>query len=307
MQWRLNQWVLSLGMVAICAAAAGVIWNVRCAPVPMATLAGYLPDDTSVIVSMNVEALRSSGVLNSLVGEPGGEEPDYRLFVEMTGFDYRQHLDHVLVGFRGETTYVLASGRYDWDAMRRYAQQTGGSCNNSFCQMRSSDGERHISFVPVRGGAIALASGPKQWAVWDLSPERSPNLPEDWVKKPVLISVSQETLRHSERMPEGVRPWLRLLNGAEGVVVTVSADGIAGWQMQMQVRCARPADSERIETQLAAATIQLRSGSGGAGQAVPGSLTSLLAAGTFSRTDTGVQGRWPVNMEFLEMLAGGKL
>ena len=308
MRWRLNQWVLSLGMVALCAVAAGVIWRIRCAPVHIASLAGYLPDDTSIIISMNVEALRSRGVLETLVGQPGTEEPDYRLFVDMTGFDYRRDLDHVLLGFRGDTTYVLASGRYDWDAMRRYAQQAGGTCNNSYCQMLASEGGRHISFLPIRGGAIALASGPSQWAAWDLSPERSPDLPEDWVKQPVLISVSQDTILNGERAPEGLRPWLRLLNGAQRLVVTVSADGVAGWQMQMRVRCERPADSERIETQLAAATTQLRNGSSGFGKlSTPGSLASLLAGGTFSRTGTEVEGRWPVNMEFLEMLAGGKL
>lgn len=308
MQWRLNQWVLSLSMVAVCMVVAGVIWKIRCAPVPASSLAGYLPDDTSVIISMNVETLRSRGVLETLVGEPGREESDYRLFVDMTGFDYRRHLDHVLLGFRGDTTYVLASGRYDWDAMRKYAQQSGGTCNNSYCQMLASDGNRHISFLPIRGGAIALASGPTQWAVWDLSPNRSPDFPEDWIRQPLVISVSQDTILHGERAPEGLRPWLQLLNGAQRLVVSVSADGAAGWQMQMSVRCERLADSERIQTQLAAATTQLRDSSSRFGKlAAPGSLASLLAAGTFSRTDTEVQGRWPVNMEFLEMLAGGKL
>ncbi len=48
--------------------------------------------------------LRSAGILDLLAGSKSAEDPDYKKFVDESGFDYCTALDRLAIGFRPTVT-----------------------------------------------------------------------------------------------------------------------------------------------------------------------------------------------------------
>ena len=151
---------------AALAAVLGVIlgvWAYRfyTRPYDAVRLVQCLPSDRSLHVYLNVGLLRSGGILDLLAGSQGAEEPDYKKFVEQTGFDYRTDLDAVAAGFRDGDEYFAVQGRFKWNQLAGYAKSHQGTCQSeqgaNMCSMPANQAGKTISFMLLRQDVLALA------------------------------------------------------------------------------------------------------------------------------------------------------
>src|SRR5205809_5100304 len=109
-----------------------------------------LLSENAAVLSIDFAALRNGGVFELLSGPVVEEEPEYKTFVEKTGFDYRRDLDHAYISFPSDGVYFLAQGRFDWKRLEAYAREQGGGCSSGLCRMPGSQPSRKISFFMVR-------------------------------------------------------------------------------------------------------------------------------------------------------------
>ena len=109
-----------------------------------------LPTRDSMVFYVDFAALRKGGVLQMLAGSKVGEEPEYKVFVMKTEFDYTRDLDAVLACFTPHAKYLVVEGRFDWNSLASYAREQGGTCRDALCRMSGSTPERKISFFPLR-------------------------------------------------------------------------------------------------------------------------------------------------------------
>ena len=63
-------------------------------------MASYMPQRDAAVLYVDIAALRSTGILEKLVGSTVGEEAEYKAFVQQSGFDYKRDLDRVMVNCR---------------------------------------------------------------------------------------------------------------------------------------------------------------------------------------------------------------
>ncbi|MFQ5695388.1 MAG: hypothetical protein ACE5HB_05315, partial [Terriglobia bacterium] len=110
----------------------------------------WLPAEAGLMAGVELAALRELPWLLALLDEAGGEveqEPDYRAFVDATGFDYSRDLDRVWLSLFGasEQPHVagVAEGRFDRAAIVAYARQQGATV--------SSDRGVEIYEAPLEG------------------------------------------------------------------------------------------------------------------------------------------------------------
>ena len=116
----------------------------------------HAPANAQTYAFLDVELLRKTGVLERLAGARGAEEPEYQRFVQQSGFNYRQHLDAVVMAKRGTAQYAVIAGRFDAARLRAYAVASAGTCTAGYCYV---PGTPPLSFVPIREGVYAFASG----------------------------------------------------------------------------------------------------------------------------------------------------
>src|SRR5438128_844040 len=116
-----------------------------------------LPSDNASILSVDFAALRQGGILDLLSGPVVDEEPEYKSFVAITGFDYRRDLDHAYIAFHPDGVFFLVRGRFDWGRLQSYAREQGGECSAGTCRMPGSIPARRISFFPVKSNLMAMA------------------------------------------------------------------------------------------------------------------------------------------------------
>ena len=119
-----------------------------------ARLLSRFPVENAAVFSADFTLLREAGLLSE---SKAAVEPDYRKFVDATGFDYKRDLDFVVASFSTSGNYYIARGRFNWPKLRAYAAQQGGGCYQDLCRMPGSTPERRISFLPLRSDAIAVA------------------------------------------------------------------------------------------------------------------------------------------------------
>ena len=104
-------------------------------------MAAYMPEREAAVLYIDVAAVRSSGILDKLVGSTVAEEPEYKTFVQQTGFDYKRDLDRLMANSAsadgGTTHYFLLEGRFDWDKLKSYAKGQGGSCDGDFAARKA--------------------------------------------------------------------------------------------------------------------------------------------------------------------------
>ncbi|MGD0348685.1 MAG: hypothetical protein ABSA85_18145, partial [Terracidiphilus sp.] len=127
-----------------------------------------LPTRDSVVFYIDFAALRQAGVLQKMAGSKVAEEPEYKVFVMKTEFDYARDLDAVLACFTPRAKYLVAEGRFDWSSLQSYAREQGGACRDALCRMSGSTPERKISFFPLRPNLMGLAVSPDDSAAIDL-------------------------------------------------------------------------------------------------------------------------------------------
>ena len=144
MRNRLQPWQLAVLLaVLLCAVVAGITrWYPALQSYDAARLLSTLPEDHATLLYLDAGALRKDGILEMLAGSRATEEPDYRQFVEQTGFDYRNDLDAVAASFAQGSAYFTVRGRFQWKRLNAYAESQGGQCRGAVCTMAGSRPER---------------------------------------------------------------------------------------------------------------------------------------------------------------------
>jgi hypothetical protein len=300
-------------LVLLGAPAAFLYWRVHTPPIDALSLIQSLPPDQATHVFIDVNALRRGGILDLVAGSKAAEEPDYRKFVEQTGFDYRTDLDAVAAAFFHNDVYFVLRGRFQWKKLAQYATSQGGQCAGAICSMAGSTPQRHISFYELRSGVLALAVsaaergvnmiGPNQW-------KTAPKLPEE----PVWVSAPSFAFADVKDLPEGTHAFLSPLARSQHVIFAVGPAGSAAGskakalQIRLEVACDSPETASVVAGQLTQTTDLLKK------MLVrdhmtpnKNDLSGVLVAGNFQQKDKTVTGTWPLDPSFVESLASGKV
>lgn len=303
---NLRPWLVVLPLILVCGGTiAGLVYFRSYRYANPANLVLSVPSGPATLVYLDVAALRKSGVLDLISGPIGVEEPEYRAFVERTGFNYRKDLDTAIASFRGDESFYIAQGRFDWQTLRRFVLQSGGSCWDAFCTLRSSSQGRHISFVPLRPDVMAMAVSRNRDAVKTLLAQRKRAAEDGMPNQPIWISMPQPALSRPAAVPSSAQLFAQVVQDAENVVVSVGPDN-GRFRAEVDVTCRTAREAIQFVAGFETVTQSLKDTLRASGQVSPAAdLRAVLAAGRFQRDDNRVIGIWPIEREFLVSLAGG--
>jgi hypothetical protein len=317
MKTHLKPWQLALILIALCAAVLGVLeWRRSYKVYDAATMLQCLPRERSVHMYLDVDALRSGGLLDLLAGSRAAEDADYQSFVNATGFDYRVDLDAAAVAFTDGNVYMAIRGHFEWARLSDYAMAQGGRCRNGICVMPGSQKNRFISYYLLEPDVLALAVsaddtganmiGVKKWPA-------PPQIPSAalWISTPAFVYANANSL------PQGTHAFLSPLAQTSGVTYTlglakpgaVAMPGIdQNYQLQMEARSPTPKDAAQVVHQMEAATDLLRKMlSRDKLNPGPEDLAAVLTGGHFEAQDDRVTGTWPIDGRFVKSLLAGKV
>jgi len=306
MKRRFQPWQLAALVIILCAGAVGLAhWWRASRHIDATALVECLPRDRSTHVYIDVEALRRNGLLDLVAGSSAVEAPDYRQFVDQTGFNYRTDLDAVAAGFTGGDVYLALRGRFDWKQLAKYARGQGGKCLNAICEMPASTPDRHISFYPLKYDVLALAVTRQDRSVTMIGPGQSSNPPQ-LSPEPVWISMPSFAFSDVNNFPAGTHAFLSPLAQAQNIVFAIGPEGNR-LQIRLDAACANPESAAALAAQMTATTAYLKKMLE-RDHMTPnaGDLSGVLVAGAFQQKDQRVVGTWPVERSFVEALATGK-
>ncbi len=298
---------------AVAAALIGVLLGVwgylyYSSPYDAARLVQCLPSDRALHLYLNVGLLRSGGILDVLAGSQGAEEPDYKKFVEETGFNYRTDLDAAAAAFRDGDEYFAAQGRFQWNRLADYARSHQGSCQNAMCSMPATQPGKTISFALIRRDVLALAVAREKQAARVIFPglwRDPPKIPAValWASAPPYVFADAKNL------PAGLGPFRTQLQQARNTQFTLGpAPDPNRFELKMTVQCATPEDATKMAGQLTSVTDLLRKMlERDKLQPSAADLSGVLVAGRFEAKDVEVTGTWPIERKFIEGLVSGKV
>jgi len=306
-RYRIRPWLVLLLLAGVCVSIIALVAHLRSRRHSTAALLARLPSDDAVILSIDFEALRRAGMLDALAGPDALQEPEYRVFVADSGFNYREDLDLALVSFHRTGAYFVLRGRFNWKVLGDYVVRQGGSCYNSLCQMAGSTPERKISYYPLHSNLMALAVAKDEQAALELGLRRSGRPQPSIPSQPVWAFIPGSVLKKAQALPAGARAFARLLEGAEALVLTLGVQGNR-LEVLLEVTCRSGQEAASLVSQLEKTTSLLRELIARENQQPnPRDLSGVLTAGVFRQQDGRVIGRWPVERGFLEALTGGAL
>ncbi len=292
-------------LVGACAATLGVVSVHRSRRPATADLARRLPiREDSVVLHLDIAAIRAAGLLDLLAGAPAEAEEDYSAFVSETGFDYRTDLDTILGAFRPQETHLVLRGRFDWEKLNSYARRRGGSCLNGFCHLPATAPDRYVSFFAIRPEVLAVAVARGKYGADQLG---EPAAAADWMPadRPFWVLVPSARLADSPLLPAGTRSFVSAVREGGRVLLSLGPSGDR-LQAELEVTCRRPDDAARIVAELEGATETLRRLIAREKKSPnPRDLSGVLTAGKFSHDGPRVRGSWPIERAFLETVAGG--
>jgi len=264
-----------------------------------------LPTQDSMVFYIDFAALRKSGVLQLLAGSKVAEEPEYKVFVMKTEFDYTRDLDAVLACFTPHAKYLVVKGRFDWSSLASYAREQGGACRDALCRMSGSTPERKISFFPLRPNLMGLAVGPDDSAAIDLESTPARRRALEMPDAPVWISIPPALLKTGSDMPPGTRMFAHTMQDANDVSIAMAPSGDR-FEARLNVQCRSEQQAAALATQLQGITAMLREMIAREHQTPnPRDLSGVLTSGTFNHLGTRVLGSWPLEKGFVEGLLGG--
>ncbi len=302
---KIKGWHLLAALAAI--AIVGVVIAIRGTgdrQLHPAAMAAYLPKREAALAYIDVAAVRNSGLLEKLLGSTVGEEPEYKAFLQRTGFDYKRDLDQVILSSASGIHYFLLKGRFDWEKLKNYAAQEGGKCDGEYCFVSGSTPGRVISFYAVEPHLMALASGATEKAARDISRRTAEKLPFDVPDKPVWLHAPSALLRSQQQGPPGTRLFMKALESAEQVTMTIGPSADA-FEVAMDVSCRTEQDAAVLKAQLEGITALLGKLIAREKQTPSESdLSGVLTSGVFQRDSRHVLGRWPIRKAFLDSLGG---
>lgn len=152
-----------LAVAGVILAAAG-FYYLQNRGVSLSDQLAHLPSDDGIFL------VADGAVIRQVAGQAGGEEADYRDFVEKTGFDFRRDLDRLVAVIGDPHAYYLASGRFNWAKISAYA----GNCVKGVCSLPASQPGKWISLMQLREGLIAIAVSTNQLEVGKMEAARKP-------------------------------------------------------------------------------------------------------------------------------------
>jgi len=281
--------------------AAGLWWFVW-RPAGAARMLAYFPAEEAPLLYVDVGLLRKTGVLERLAGQAGVEEPEYRRFVEATGFDFRHDLDAVALLFRSTDRLLVVSGRFDLDKLSAYAKASGGRCAGALCSMQGSSVDRQVSWQPLAAGVLGVGVGrdPMAAAFLGGSDRKSGLKPPSAA---LWLNLPGRELRPGAGWPPGVSALLSALEGADRALLQATVQG-SGLAIQLEAPCASQGKAAEIAARLVESTGTLKKLLARENkQPDPRNLSGVLAGGVFRSEGSVVRGSWPVSQEFLDALA----
>jgi hypothetical protein len=259
----------------------------------------HLPTRNATVVRVDFKSLRKGGLLALLAARPGLEEPEYRTFVESSGFNYQKDLDDAIISFAPDATYFILRGRFNWAKLETYAKANGGACYQDLCHLPGSQPDRRISFLPLEHNLMAMAVAHDDTAAAALK-DRIPGRAIDQPKDPIWVSVPSSALKQTASLPAGTKLLASAVAGADSIMLTAGAAGGDGYAAHLEAVCASEKEARAMATELQKLTTSLK-----AVARQPDDLTGLLIAGSFQQSDKKVFGFWPIQKKLLENLAGG--
>lgn len=297
-------------LVILIAALCGVaVWGVaRFRYRSLATTSQWLerlPTGDAVVFYLDLAALREGGLLQMLAGAKAAEEPEYKVFVMKTGFDYTRDLQAVLACFTPRAKYFVVKGRFDWNSLQSYTRDQGGKCLNMLCRMSGSTPERKISFFPLRPNLMGLAVSTDDSAATELQvtpPRRRPLAVPD---APLWVSLPPAWLKTGGSLPEGTRMFARSMENADDINLAVAPAG-GRFEARLNVACRSEQDAAALAAELTRITTMLREMIAREKQTPnPSDLSGVLTSGRFSHTGARTFGTWPLERGFIEGLLAG--
>ena len=305
---RVRGRLLIAAMLVIAAIGVAVgVWLTGASQMDAAAMARYFPERHATVLYVDVAAMRSSGILNKLVGSTVGEETEYRDFVTGTGFDYKQDLHKVMLNSANGLHYFLLQGRFDWDKLRAWAQtQKNGKCDDELCSFAGSTPDRVVSFRRLQKNLMALAT--TRDATGARAVERRASVAAQGSdfsipEQPVWLLLPSEAIRALPSYPSGTRLFAKALESADKALFTLGPDAGEQLRLDADVLCHSPEEAAILKAQLEGVTQLLQKLIQREAQRPSGNdLSGLLTSGTFSREGSHVKARWPVPKAFLESL-----
>jgi hypothetical protein len=264
-----------------------------------------LPTQDAVVFYVDFAALRNGGLLKMLAGSKVAEEPEYKVFVMRTAFDYQRDLDAVLACFNSRAKYFLVKGRFDWNSLQSYVREQGGTCRNLFCRINGSTPERKISFFPLRPDLMALAVSRDDFAAVDMEHAAVRHRILHPPDAPLWADIPPALLKSSEDLPAGTRMFAHSMEDTEEINIAMAPAG-QRFEVRLNVECRSEQQAVLLAEQLARITTVLKEMIARDKQTPnPDDLSGVLTAGTFQRVGNRVLGAWPLERGFLQGLLGG--
>jgi len=303
----LKPWQLAAIVIVLCAATVALIhWRSASRSYDSAWMIQCLPPDQSTHLYIDVDALRNAGIVDLLAGPKTAEEPDYRKFVDLTGFDYRNDLGAIGAAFWHGGSYFVVRGRFAWKQLAEYAVSQGGHCRNAVCEMPGSSPERNISFYPLKSDILALAVSKEPRGVDMIGPQKW-RTPPRLSSAPVWISAPAFAFSDVNELPAGTHSFFRPLAQAQDVIFTAAPEG-QRLEVRLDVVCQSPAAAAALAKQFTETTDLLKKMlERDHMKPNPADFSGVLAAGVFHQQDQRVTGEWPIERSFVEALFSGKL
>jgi len=308
---RIKPWQLALITVVVFGAALGILqWWQTTQPrqSDARTLLETLPTDRATVLYIDASTLRKVGILRLIAGSKAAEEPDYRKFVEQTGFDYRTDLDAVAASFTSTDSYFAIRGRFQWPKLEAYAKAQGGECRNSVCNISEAEApgqaNRNFSFYAMRRDVLAIAVNPGPWGVMSVAAGRTKSVTK-LPAEPVWISAPGSVAAQISSLPLAVGVLFAPVTRADKITLALGARGLE-LQVRMEAECASPAIAASVTSQLSKSFMALSEAA--AKQDAAKELrewSPIFSAGKLQQHDTHVSGVWPLERRLLEAVAAG--
>jgi hypothetical protein len=300
---RSRSWQLAAALVALCLLAiGGALWWRQRQQLTVAELFAALPSDSGALVFIDAGALREAGILDRLLGSRFAEEPEYKQFVEQSGFNYRTDLDRIAGRITAASKYFVVTGRLDFSKLAKYTEKNGGQCSGGYCTLQGSVPARVISFYPVRHDAMALAISPDGEAARRISRKGAGAAVMHVPEQPVWAEIPGAVFAGAESLPDGTRVFARALGESERVAFSIGTEA-ERFALSMEVTCKNAQDAAVLKAQLEGLTVTLKKMIEREGlKANPRDLSGVLTRGSFAREDRKVKARWPVEGAFLDAL-----
>lgn len=303
---RLRPVHVSFLLLALCGAAlAWVEWRRQSFDTSVRGLVGHLPSANATQFYLDVQALRTAGLLEMIAGSKAAQETDYRDFLERTKFDYTEDLDGVLASFQGAKKSFLLRGRFDWDRIRRYAEFRGAKCVNGFCAAETKRPGQFISYFALAPNVLALAISDNEWGAQVLRDRRDIAGFEP-PRHAVWITMAEGPLG-TDDLPDGFRAFLGAIRGAGRATLSL-APRADSFQAELGVICKSDQQAAEVRANLDSITELLKKFLARARQEPnPRDLAGVLSGGRFTQEGSTVRGVWPIEKVFLELLAEGNI